>query len=100
MLSGIKPGAVGDRGEYCVNQVDQALGFATGRFFVNETFAGDSQDKATGVIKSQQKQSNTLVCVGINLFPVCRYHSNLQEVASEHRLDGRGVGGRRSGKGA
>ncbi|KAI0306551.1 Metalloprotease [Multifurca ochricompacta] len=50
VLQGIKPGAVGDRAEYCVNSVDQALGFATGRYFVNETFAGDSKEKGTKVI--------------------------------------------------
>jgi endothelin-converting enzyme len=50
VLQGIKPGAVGDRSEYCANSVDQALGFATGRYFVNETFAGDSKEKGTKVI--------------------------------------------------
>lgn len=50
VLQGIKPGAISDRAEYCVNSVDQALGFATGRYFVNETFAGDSKEKGTKVI--------------------------------------------------
>ncbi|KAI0006055.1 Metalloprotease [Russula compacta] len=50
VLQGTKPGVVGDRAEYCINNVDQALGFATGRFFVNETFAGDSKEKGTKVI--------------------------------------------------
>ncbi|KAH9043209.1 Metalloprotease [Lactarius pseudohatsudake] len=50
VLQGIKPGAIGDRAEYCANSVDQALGFATGRYFVNETFAGDSKAKGTKVI--------------------------------------------------
>ncbi|KAI0050896.1 Metalloprotease [Auriscalpium vulgare] len=50
VLQGIKPGAIGDRAEYCVNSVDQALGFAAGRFFVNETFGGDSKEKGTKVI--------------------------------------------------
>jgi endothelin-converting enzyme len=49
-LQGIKPGAIGDRAEYCVNSVDEALGFASGRYFVNETFAGDSKEKGTKVI--------------------------------------------------
>ncbi|KAI0035727.1 metalloprotease [Vararia minispora EC-137] len=52
VLQGIKPGAVGDRAEYCVNQVDSALGFAAGRFFVNETFGGDSRDKGIHIIGS------------------------------------------------
>ncbi|KAH9997253.1 hypothetical protein BJV77DRAFT_1065321 [Russula vinacea] len=50
VLQGIKPGSVGDRAEYCVDSVDQALGFATGRYFVNVTFAGDSKEKGTKVI--------------------------------------------------
>jgi endothelin-converting enzyme len=50
VLQGIKPGAVGDRAEYCIDSVDDALGFATGRYFVNETFAGDSKEKGTKVI--------------------------------------------------
>jgi endothelin-converting enzyme len=50
VLQGIKPGAISDRAEYCVNSVDQALGFAAGRYFVNETFAGDSKEKGTKVI--------------------------------------------------
>ncbi|KAL0063326.1 hypothetical protein AAF712_009821 [Marasmius tenuissimus] len=49
-LSGIKKGAVGDRAEYCVRQVEESLGFAAGRYFVNETFAGESKVKATKVI--------------------------------------------------
>ena len=50
VLQGIKPGAVSERAEYCVNSVDRALGFATGKYFVNETFAGDSKEKGTRVI--------------------------------------------------
>jgi endothelin-converting enzyme len=49
-LQGIKPGAMVNRAEYCINSVDKALGFATGRYFVNETFAGDSKEKSTKVI--------------------------------------------------
>ncbi|KAK7449695.1 hypothetical protein VKT23_013168 [Stygiomarasmius scandens] len=58
-LSGIKKGAVGDRAEYCVGQVEEKMGFAAGRYFVNETFAGESREKGTKVItdivKSFQK---------------------------------------------
>ncbi|KAF8630417.1 hypothetical protein AX15_002968 [Amanita polypyramis BW_CC] len=50
-LTGIKKGAVGDRAEYCVGQVEQKLGFAAGRYFVNETFGGESKEKGTKVIK-------------------------------------------------
>ena len=49
-LSGIKKGAVGERAEYCVEQVEATLGFASGRYFVNETFGGESRDKGTKVI--------------------------------------------------
>ncbi|KAH7929791.1 zincin [Leucogyrophana mollusca] len=49
-LGGLKKGAVGDRSEFCMKQVESALGFATGRFFVNQTFPGESKDKATKVI--------------------------------------------------
>ena len=49
-LRGIKPGAVGDRAEYCVGQVEFALGFAVGRYFVQETFGGESRAKGTKVI--------------------------------------------------
>ncbi|KAK7023952.1 Endothelin-converting enzyme 1 [Favolaschia claudopus] len=49
-LTGIKKGAVGDRAEYCVGRVEAHLGFASGRYFVNETFGGDSREKGTKVI--------------------------------------------------
>jgi endothelin-converting enzyme len=71
VLQGIKPGAVGDRAEYCVNSVDSALGFAAGRFFVNETFAGDSRDKGIRVIQGTLRLFNvwrpplTLSCADI-----------------------------------
>jgi endothelin-converting enzyme len=58
VLQGIKPGSVGDRAEYCVDSVDQALGFATGRYFVNETFAGDSKEKGTKVITGKSLTSS------------------------------------------
>lgn len=49
-LTGVKKGALGDRSEYCISQLENSLGFAAGRFFVNETFAGDSKEKGTKVI--------------------------------------------------
>ena len=49
-LQGIKKDAVGDRGEYCVEQVEEAMGFAAGRYFANETFGGDSRQKGEQVI--------------------------------------------------
>ncbi|KAF9453276.1 zincin [Macrolepiota fuliginosa MF-IS2] len=49
-LTGIKKGAVGDRGEYCVGKVEETLGFAAGRYFVNQTFGGESKQKGTKII--------------------------------------------------
>ncbi|KAF8078094.1 hypothetical protein FPV67DRAFT_33082 [Lyophyllum atratum] len=50
LLTGIKKGAVGDRSEYCVGKVEESLGYAVGRYFVNETFGGDSRAEGTKVI--------------------------------------------------
>ncbi|KNZ75362.1 Endothelin-converting enzyme 1, partial [Termitomyces sp. J132] len=50
LLNGIKKGVVGDRSEYCIEKVEESLGFAVGRYFVNETFAGDSKEKGTQII--------------------------------------------------
>jgi endothelin-converting enzyme len=52
-LKGIKKGAVGDRAEFCVGQVERALGFAAGRYFVNTTFGGESRKKGTKVINGK-----------------------------------------------
>ena len=52
-LRGIKPGAVGDRAEYCVGQVEAAMGFAAGRYFVEEVFGGASREKGTKVITGE-----------------------------------------------
>lgn len=49
-LRGIKKGAVGDRAEFCISKVETTLGFAAGRYFVKETFAGDSKKIGTKVI--------------------------------------------------
>lgn len=49
-LQGIKKGAVPERSEWCVGQVEDAMGFAAGRFFVKEAFGGDSKSKGTKVI--------------------------------------------------
>ncbi|QRW00071.1 endothelin-converting enzyme [Ceratobasidium sp. AG-Ba] len=51
-LQGLKKGVIGDRGEYCLGKVENALGFAAGRFFVQETFGGDSREKAESVIEN------------------------------------------------
>jgi endothelin-converting enzyme len=49
-LGGIKPGAIGDRAEYCVGRVEAAMGFAAGRYFVEKVFGGESREKGTKVI--------------------------------------------------
>lgn len=49
-LQGIKKGAVADRSETCIVKTEAALGFAVGRYFVNETFGGGSKAKGTKVI--------------------------------------------------
>lgn len=50
VLQGIPRGQVPDRGEWCAQRVESAMGFAAGRFFVQETFGGDSREKGTKVI--------------------------------------------------
>jgi endothelin-converting enzyme len=51
VLQGIKPDAVGARSEFCINTVDQTLGFATGRYFVQETFGNASRETSMKVIQ-------------------------------------------------
>lgn len=58
-LTGIKKGAVGDRGEYCVGIVEETLGFAAGRYFVNQTFGGESRTKGTKIITNIVKAFKT-----------------------------------------
>ena len=53
LLTGIKKGAIGDRAEYCVGKVEESLGFAAGRYFVNETFSEESKEQGTKVITGQ-----------------------------------------------
>lgn len=57
-LRGIKPGAVGDRAEYCVGRVEAAMGFAAGRYFVKEVFGGDSREKGTKVITGKSQRTS------------------------------------------
>jgi endothelin-converting enzyme len=60
-LKGIKKGAVGDRAAFCVGQVEHALGFAAGRYFVNMTFGGESRKKATKVINGEYQNRLLLI---------------------------------------
>lgn len=53
VLNGLRPGAIGERTEFCMRKVEDAMGFATGRYFVNATFPHDSKEKATQVISGQ-----------------------------------------------
>lgn len=39
VLNGLKKGAVPDRSEWCLSRVEEALGFASGRFYVKELFS-------------------------------------------------------------
>ncbi|KAF8654168.1 hypothetical protein AX16_003697 [Volvariella volvacea WC 439] len=108
VLTGIKKGALGDRGEYCLSRVEEALGFASGRYFVNETFGGDSKERGTKVITdivdafkvslpnvqwmdkksakaAAEKADNIRVKVGYPLSPdtknpesILRYYSNVK----------------------
>lgn len=57
-LNGIKKGAVGDRAEWCASRVEETLGFATGRYFVNATFGGESKTKGTKVMTGRCPQSS------------------------------------------
>lgn len=51
-LDGLRPGAIGERTEFCLRKVESAMGFATGRYYVNATFPGDSREKASEVIRN------------------------------------------------
>lgn len=50
LLRGLKKGAVEPRDDFCRTSVESAMGFGAGRFFVEETFPGKSQEKAVKVI--------------------------------------------------
>ena len=55
VLNGLRSGATGERSEFCMLRVDNAMGFATGRYFVNATFPSDSKERATQVISGKQQ---------------------------------------------
>lgn len=77
-LQGIKKGAVGDRSEFCIGKVEAALGFAAGRYFVNETFGGKSKEKGTEVITSEYLLLPP-ACIGANESFV-RYYRCFQDL--------------------
>lgn len=88
-LQGIKPGSVGDRSELCIGKVEGTLGFAAGRYFVNQTFSGDSKDKATKVITGMLDCGTVLHC-GADT-GMSRYCGCFQSFLEETRMDGQGV---------
>lgn len=53
VLNGLRPGAIGQRSEFCMRKVEDAMGFATGRYFVNATFPSDSKERATLIISGK-----------------------------------------------
>lgn len=54
VLNGLRPGAIGERSEFCMQKVEGAMGFATGRYFVNATFPSESKEGATQIISGRQ----------------------------------------------
>ena len=56
-LMGIKNSFAGDRAGFCVEQVQTAFGFATGRYFVREKLLGESKEKATKIVASKVSSS-------------------------------------------
>lgn len=55
VLNGLRPGAIGERSQFCMQRVEDAMGFATGRYFVNATFPSDAKERATQVISGKQQ---------------------------------------------
>lgn len=53
ILAGLKKGATPDRAEYCAKQISDVMGYATGRYFVNKAFGGDSKERAGALISSK-----------------------------------------------
>lgn len=86
-LRGIKPGAVGDRAEYCVSRVETAMGFGAGRYFVEEVFGGASREKGTKVITGILL---TDVPSDSKLTKIHRHCESFQELTPSHQVDGRG----------
>ena len=82
ILTGIK--VVGDRAEYCVGRIEEALGFATGRYFVNDTFTEESREQGAKVIGGQHVAN----IYGVLNYTLPRYHRVLQGVSPPHWLDG------------
>lgn len=62
-LQGIKKGQVPDRSEWCIQNVENSMGFAVGRFFVQETFTKNARERATKVITGMFVQLKCDYCL-------------------------------------
>ncbi|EPQ28571.1 uncharacterized protein PFL1_03875 [Pseudozyma flocculosa PF-1] len=51
-LRGVDADAKEDRDKVCLQDLDEALGFMSGRFFVQKAFGGDSRDRVEAIIRS------------------------------------------------
>jgi endothelin-converting enzyme len=80
VLSGIKPGAVGDRSEYCVGRIESTLGFAAGRYFSNVTFGGESREQGVKVISGRLF---LYLCVGLIAEGTPRHCQGVQALAQQ-----------------
>lgn len=89
-LQGIKKGQVPERSDWCVQRVEEALGFASGRFFVGETFGGDSRVKGTKVITGNEFFQ--VFCFGDRTKVANRHYRRIQSVAEESEVDGPRIG--------
>lgn len=86
-LTGVKKGAIGDRSEYCLERVEDNLGFASGRYFVKEAFGGNSKNKATKVITGEFRRqlcSSALIGNEEAKLIVIRYRKGIQGVAEAY----------------
>lgn len=54
VLNGLRPGAIGERSEFCMQKVEGVMGFATGRYFVNATFPSEAKEGATQIVTGKQ----------------------------------------------
>jgi endothelin-converting enzyme len=81
LLTGIKKGAIGDRAEYCVGKVEESLGFAAGRYFVNETFSEESKEQGTKVITGQHVPDISCVDLTPSLDIIKSFKTSLSHIS-------------------
>lgn len=58
-LMGVKKGTPVDREKWCLNRVQDSLGFMAGRFFVNEVFGKSARQKAFDLVHNLVEAFNT-----------------------------------------